>query len=148
MKKLFAIFTILGFMYSAGSYAQNKTPSAVLYSFQNSFGNAENVAWSTVKDLYRVDFAIEDQKASAFFNSEGYLVASARNITLLQLPMSLKSDLKNNYPDYEVTNLFEVDNENGVTYYATVKNSKKQFTLESNSGEWFTFNKYANLLTN
>jgi hypothetical protein len=143
MKKLFVIL-ILGFIYTTSSYAQDKTPSSVLNSFQNNFSNAENTAWSSVKDLYRADFTLEDQKASAFFNSDGDFIASSRQVTSLQLPMFLKSGLKNSFHDYDVINLFEVDNENGVTYYATIKNSKKQFMLESISGEWVRYNKDAN----
>jgi len=143
MKKLFLIL-ILGFIYTTRSYAQDKTPTSVLTSFQNSFINAENTAWSIVKDLYRVDFTLEDEKASAFFNSDGNFIASSRQVTSLQLPMFLKSSLKSSFHNYDIINLFEVDNENGVTYYAIIKNSKKQLMLESISGEWVTFNKYAN----
>jgi hypothetical protein len=142
MKKLLAIFTAIGLTITTSVFATDTTPSTVLNSFQNAFKGSREVAWSTVKDLYRVDFTFEDQKVSAFFNSDGNLIASSRNISLLQLPISLETGLKSDFPDYEVVSLFEVDNENGTTYYATVKNSKREFTLESaSSGEWNKFNK-------
>jgi hypothetical protein len=142
MKKLLVIFTVLGLIITTSSYATDTTPSSVLNSFQNAFRGSKDAAWSTVKELYRVDFTLEDQKVSAFFNSEGNLIASSRNISLLQLPISLETGLKSDFPDYEITSLFEVDNENGTAYYATVKNSKREFTLEStSSGEWNKFNK-------
>jgi hypothetical protein len=137
MKKLFVIITILVTICAASSYAQSKTPSSVLNSFQSSFTNSENAIWSIVKGLYRVDFIQDDQKVSAFFNADGNLIATSRNVTLLQIPMSLKSDLKKNFYDYEVSSIFEVDNEDGIIYYASIKNHKTELMLEStSSGDW------------
>ena len=51
--------------------------------------------------------------------------------------MSLKSDLKKNFYDYEVSSIFEVDREDGIIYYATIKNQKNELMLEStSSGDW------------
>src|SRR5882672_2777535 len=102
MKKLFVIISIFGSVCTSSLYAQSKTPSAVLSSFQQSFSNTANETWSTVKGLYRVDFTFENEKVAAFFNEEGNLIASSRNVTLLQIPLSLKSDLKKHFYDYEV----------------------------------------------
>jgi hypothetical protein len=144
MKKLFLIITILGSVYTTSIYAQSKTPSAVLSSFQRSFNNATNETWSTVKGLYRVDFIFEREKVAAFFNENGDLIASSRNVTLLQIPLSLKSDLKKHFHDYEVSSLFEVDKEDGIIYYATIKNYKNQLALEStSSGDWIAHKKIA-----
>jgi len=142
MKKLFVIIVIFGSAYSTSLYAQSKTPAIVLSSFRSSFNNAENVSWSSVKDLYRVDFTLDEQNISAFFDEDGNLIASSRNVTLQQIPMSLKSDLKKNYPDHEVAGLFEVDKEDGITYYATIRNSKNQLSLESTpAGDWIVTKK-------
>jgi hypothetical protein len=144
MKKLFVIITILGSVYTTTIYAQSKTPSAVVSSFQSSFANASNETWSTVKGLYRVDFILENEKVAAFFNPEGELIASSRDVSLKQIPMSLKSELKKHFYDYQVSSLFEVDNEDGVIYYATVNNNKNLFQLEStSSGDWVANKKIA-----
>ena len=137
MKKSFVIITILCTIWSTSSYAQSKTPSSVLSSFQESFRNAGDATWSNVKELYRVDFNLDEQKISAFFNADGDLIASSRNVTLLQIPMSLKSDLKKQFNDYEVSSIYEVDNEDGIIYYATIKNDKNALMLKStSSGDW------------
>ncbi|MCW3117729.1 MAG: hypothetical protein JWM28_1811 [Chitinophagaceae bacterium] len=137
MKKLFVILTILCSIYATSTYAQSKPPVLVLSSFQSSFDKAANITWSTAKDLYRADFILEDQKISAFFNEDGDLIASSRDVTLLQIPMSLKSNLKKQFRDYEVSSLFEVNKEDGIVYYATLANSKSRLMLESSSsGDW------------
>jgi len=137
MKKLLVIFTVLSLAITATSYATDKTPSPVLSSFQNEFKGAKDATWSTVKDLYRVDFTFGNQKVSAFFDLDGNVIASSRDISLLQLPISLEARLKSDFPNYEVTKLFELDDENGAIYYATVKNSKRELSIQSTySGEW------------
>jgi len=131
------MIAILGSVCTSSLYAQSKTSSAVISSFQSSFSQAANETWSTVKGLYRVDFDLENEKVTAFFNGDGDLIASSRNVTLEQIPLSLKSDLKKQFHDYEVSSLFEVDKEGGVIYYATVKNDSKLLKLESTtSGDW------------
>ena len=142
MKKFFAVIAILGSAFTTSMYAQGNTPTAVLTSFQQSFDKAENSSWSTVKGLYRVDFTIDDQKVAAFFNPAGELVATSREVSLQQIPLALKYDLKKNFDGYEVTNLFEVDNKEGVTYYASINNEKSQLSLEStSSGDWISHKK-------
>ena len=137
MKKLFIIMSILGSICTSSIYAQDNTPSVVLSSFQKSFSNAANETWSTVKGLYRADFIFENEKVAAFFNPDGELVASSRNVTLLQIPLSLKSGLKKDFHNYEVSNLFEVNKEEGTIYYAAINNSNKHLMLESTaSGTW------------
>jgi hypothetical protein len=137
MKKFFVIISILGSVYAGSVSAQSKTPSAVTGSFHTNFSDARDESWTTVKGLYRVDFTLENEKVAAFFNEGGDLVASSRPVTLTQIPLSLKSDLKKNYTDFSVSSLIEVNKEDGIIYYATVRNDKNQIKLEStSSGDW------------
>jgi hypothetical protein len=137
MKKLFVIISILGSIGTGSLYAQSKTPIAVVSSFQSSFNNASGGNWSFVKGLYQVDFTVDNENLTAFFDKDGNLVASSRKVTLLQIPLSLKSDLKKDFHNYEVANLFEVDKEDGIVYYATIKSDKNQLELRSTpSGDW------------
>ncbi len=93
-------------------------------------------------DLYKAAFTLDGQAISAFYNAEGNLVASARDISLLQLPLSLQTELRKKYQDYTVTNPFEVNNEEGTTYYATIETSSAKLELKSTShGEWNTYKK-------
>lgn len=142
MKKLLVIFTIFGCVYSANSFAGDKTPAIVSKSFQASFNNAQDVSWSEASNLYKAAFTTDGQSIFAFFNSEGNLVASARNISLLQLPLSLQTGLKNNFQNYTVSNSFEVDNEAGVSYYVTVESNTAKLQLKATSGgEWESYNR-------
>ena len=131
MKKLLVIFTVLSSFYTANSFAQNKMPKAVTQSLQTSFKDVKEANWSVVNNLYKAEFILDGQNITAYLNEEGKLVASARNITALQLPILLQADLKNSYTNYVLTNLLEVDDENGITYYVTAENGTKTLQLKS-----------------
>lgn len=142
MKKLLIVFTIFSSIYSTNSFAQDKTPTIVSKSFQTSFSNAKEVNWSEVNDLYKAAFISDGQTIFAYFDAEGNLVASARDISLLQLPLSLQTNLRKNYQDYNATNSFEVSNEEGTTYYVTIESNSSKLQLKSTSfGEWDTYKK-------
>jgi hypothetical protein len=137
MKKIISLAVILVGLSTATAFAQTPTPSVVVGSFEHKFTNAEKPTWTVVKDLYRVDFSLQNQSLTAFFNADGELVASSRNITPMQLPISLNSSLEKHFGKYIVSSLFEVDGRDGVYYYAKVSNQKSDILLKSTSfGDW------------
>jgi len=137
MKKIISIALILVAFSTAHAFAQTSTPSAVVGSFEHKFINAEKASWTVVKTLYRVDFSLQNQSLTAFFSGDGELVASSRNITPMQLPISLNSSLEKHFGKYIVSSLFEVDEHDEIHYYAKVNNQKTEILLKSTSyGDW------------
>lgn len=137
MKKIIPIAVILITFSTINAFAQTKAPSAVVGSFERTYANAERSTWTTVHDLYRVDFTLQDESLTAFFNVDGDLIAASRNITPVLLPIFLKSSLKKQFSNYTVSSLFEVDGPDGIYYYAKVNNQKSQIMLQStSSGDW------------
>ena len=142
MKKLLVILTVIGSSYTATSFANNITPAVVTQSLQTFFTGAKEASWSVVNNLYKAEFVLDAQTITAYFDAEGTLVASARNITASQLPILLQADLKKEYANYVVANTLELDNEDGVTYYVTVQNGSKTMQLKSiDYGAWTVFQK-------
>ncbi len=143
MKQLLIILTFLGSIYATNTFAQSKTPAVVLQSFTSSYDNAKEVTWTEVDNLYKANFNLDGQQnIFAFFDAGGNLVASARNISFLQLPIPLQAGLKKNFKIYFSSELFEVNNEEGTTYYATLENSDFKLQVKSTSyGDWTTYQK-------
>lgn len=137
MKKIIPIAALLITVFTINAVAQSKTPSAVVSSFERTYNNAERSSWTIVDDLYRVDFTVQNESLTAFYKADGELVASSRNISAMQLPISLKSALGNQYSHYTVSSLFEVDGHDGIGYYARLSNQKSEILLQSTSfGDW------------
>ncbi|MGZ8517547.1 MAG: hypothetical protein ACXWWD_09360 [Chitinophagaceae bacterium] len=68
-----------------------------------------------------------------------------RNISSLELPISLQTNLKNNYSKYWISDLFEISNNEGTSYYITLENADSKIVLKSDSNKWNTFKKMAKI---
>ena len=76
----------------------------------------------------------------AFYSSDGELMAVSRNILSSQLPISLTRDLKSNYGDFWIADLFEISSDNGNYYYVTLENSDRKIVLRSiGTNTWETY---------
>ena len=144
MKRLFVILTIALSTLSLSSFANDKgddvSPKAIK-SFNSSFKSATEVNWSVGSNYYKANFALNGQYISAFYDAEGKMIALIRNITSLQLPITLQADLKKNYDCYWISDVMEVANDEGTSYYITLENADTQLILISANDSWNTFKK-------
>lgn len=143
MKTLFILLTVIASFFSKTSLANDEVVSpAVLKSFQSSFVNAKEVDWSLYQTLYKARFALDGQYINAYYNSDGSLVAMTRNISSSQLPIALQTTIKNEYTAFWISDLFEIANEEGTSYYITLENADTKLVLKStNNAAWSKFQK-------
>ena len=142
MKRLLVTLTIALSLVSLSSFANGEdvSPRAVK-SFNKSFKNATEVKWTVTDSYSKADFSLNGQYVSAFYNEDGSMIALTRNLSSLQLPIALQADLKRNYDCYWISNVLEVANEEGTSYYITLENADDQLTLKSSGDTWSTFKK-------
>lgn len=142
MKRFLITLTVLFSLISMSSFASDsKVDSRVLKSFQSSFKNATEVDWTVSNNFYKANFTLNGQYVAAYFDESGNMMAITRNISSTQLPISLQTNLKNNYEGFWITDLFEVANDEGTTYYVTVENADTRLILKSSTSEWATYQK-------
>lgn len=143
MKMLVIAFTLFATVFTKSSFANDGiiTPDPVLKSFQSTFAAAENADWSLTEDFYKVNFALNGQYITAFYKPDGAIAAITRNISSVQLPITLQTTLKKDYKGYWMAGLFELSNDEGVQYYATLENADTKLVLKSSSTTWTTFQK-------
>jgi hypothetical protein len=114
----------------------------VLKSFNKEFSAAQDVKWTSGADYYQASFILNEQYISAFYNSEGELICLSRNISLLNLPMKLQSKIRSDYSDYWVSDLFELSDSEGTSYYITIEKADSKIILKSYDNiEWNVFKK-------
>ena len=142
MKRLVITLTIALSFISFSSFANDVDVNpAALQSFNQSFKNATEVNWSVSNTYYKANFALDGQYVTAYYDVEGKMIAITRNISSFQLPITLQTNLKKNYQDFWISDLFEVTNEEGTSYYVTVENADTKIILKSNSQSWEKFQK-------
>jgi hypothetical protein len=142
MKRFLITLTVLFSLISMSSFASDsKVDSRVLKSFETSFKNATEVDWTVTNNFYKAKFSLNGQYVAAYFDASGNMMAITRNISSTQLPISLQTNLKNNYEGLWISDLFEVANEEGTTYYVTVENADTKLILKSSGSDWATYQK-------
>ena len=114
----------------------------VLNNFKKEFVQAKDVMWYNSKDFVKATFTLNEQVMFAYYTPGGELLAITRNISSDKLPISLLTNLKRNYSDYWITELFEVVSNGTGNYYITVQNADVEITLKSDEfGGWETYKK-------
>ena len=143
MKKIILIMGLMLAVSISSVYANGKKVSpVVLESFNKEFASAQEVSWQEGIGYYKAAFSFNGQNMFAYFSKQGELLSIARYISLLQLPIHLFSDLKKDYSDSWITNLFEVNKKEGTHYYVTLENADTILSLlSSNGSEWKTYSK-------
>lgn len=133
---------LLACIVTKSSYASDGIVSPeVLKSFQSSFAAAKDADWTTAPDFYKVQFRLDGQYITAFYRKEGTMAALTRNISSVQLPVSLQAAMKNEYKNYWIAELFELSNDDGVQYYATLEDADTKLILKSSGASWSVFQK-------
>lgn len=144
MKFLLVTLTALFSLVNTRAHAADdvKVSAAVIASFNTAFKNASEVKWNTAGDYYKADFAINGQYVNAYYDATATLVAVTRNITSFQLPITLQAKLKAGYEAYWISDLFELSDDNGISYYVTVENTDGKITLKSSgANDWSVYKK-------
>lgn len=142
MTTLVVVTLSLTSLFANNSKNPNNIDERVEKSFKKTFAAAEQESWSRVNNLNKVQFNLNGQVLFAYLDDEGTLVGVYRNILSTQLPISLLTEVKEQYGDYWITTLFEVANEGTTAYYITLENAGQQLVLKSeNSATWSVFSK-------
>ena len=142
MKKIVLVF---GFILAAAvsfAYPSERVSPKVLASFKSEFTSATDVQWESGANYFKATFSMNEQRVFAYYDMEGQLMSTARYISSFQLPLNLFSKLKNEYSNYWVSDLLEINNSEGLHYYITLETADTKLILRSsNGGDWNTFSK-------
>jgi len=136
-----ATVLMMGVSAFAGNNNDNVNQQAK-QSFQKDFSTARNISYEQKTDYVKVTFTINDQILFAYYNNNGQLQAVVRNIVSDQLPITLLTDLKKNYNDYWISDLFEIASDDQTSYYITLESKDKTVVLKSEgTSSWSVFSK-------
>ena len=132
---------------SITAFASDKNVNSnVLTAFNKEFAGVKNVQWSSTNDYYKADFIFNGQNVNAYYKIDGEFIALTRNISSLELPITLQTNLKNNYQSYWISDLFEVSSDEGTSYYITLEKADAKLVLKSDgAGKWSSFQKMSKI---
>lgn len=142
-KRILALALLLTIGFSS-TFANNEegVNKQVVNAFKKEFAAAQNARWEAGKEFTKVTFTLNGQVMFAFYTGEGELLGLSRNITSAQLPISLLAELKRNYSDYWITDLFEMASNNETDYYVSLNGADTTLVLKSSgSSGWSVYKK-------
>ena len=100
-----ALLLMVGFSNTFANGFEGVSQKAI-QSFQKEFANAKEVKWESSKDFSKATFKMNEQVMFAYYSENGELLGVSRNIISSQLPINLLTELKKNYTQYWITDLF------------------------------------------
>lgn len=141
-KTIFMMMMLVTIGTSAFAKDEETVNQQVLNSFKQEFAGAKDVSWQNNREYIKATFTLNDQVMFAFYSQGGELLAITRNISSDKLPISLLTNLKKNYSDFWITDLFEMVAGGNGTYYITVQNADVELVLKSDEfGGWEVYKK-------
>ena len=134
MKKTFSLlfaFLIIGITAVMANERADVDPK-ILSAFQKEFSFAKNAKWEVKGNLTQVNFLLNDQGVSAWYNSDAELVTTARNILYNQLPISVIRALEKEYAGADFFGITEVNRNNETYYQIRADEKSKKYLLKAN----------------
>lgn len=117
----------------------NEPTSATITNFNKQFSHAKETRWENVSGLYKATFYLDGRYLTAFFEADGEMVNVSSNISSEALPVILRSILNEKLPGSWISELFEVDEQSSIVYFAVVENAFKKIIYKSENDEWYIY---------
>lgn len=143
MKKLMIGLVLGAFIITNTAFANNSNNvnDKVQTSFKQEFATAQNVVFSKTNNYIKAAFTLNNQVMEAYYTADGEMIGVSKNLLSTELPIGLQVDLKRDYADYWISDLFEFATNSNSSYFITVENADQKITLQSNGNEWVVYKK-------
>lgn len=143
MKKLMIGLVLGAFIITNTAFANNsnKVNDKVQTSFKQEFATAQNVVFSKTNNYIKAAFTLNNQVMEAYYTADGEMIGVSKNLLSTELPIGLQVDLKRDYADYWISDLFEFATDSNSSYFITVENADQKITLQSSGNEWVVYKK-------
>lgn len=131
MKKVFVSFSaILIAMLSFAEPVPDPDPTvAVLNEFKKEFAAAENVSWDKQDEYDKATFTLAGRRVVAYFNSNGNLEGSVRDLFFDQLPLAVMTAVDKRYGSSGILDIREISNPEGTSYRLTIETKRNKHRI-------------------
>jgi len=145
MKKILFSSSVLIYCLLVAASSNAQTPSApadVQKAFDEHFKNASIARWAPIQDSYVATFTQGQGYRDAYFTNEGEFKGVGRYISVDLLPITAQEKINSNYSNYELTQLYQFESvDNGISFFAVLKNEKTELTLKMDAVGDVSFSK-------
>jgi hypothetical protein len=137
MKSLFLVLGLALSLVATNSYAVDiKTINTILQKFGREFKQAKDIRWTNTDELLVIEFKEEEKTRYAYYNQEAELLVLAKPMTVGQLNESLQQELAKKYSAFVVTDVYQLNDKEGIKYSAVAIKGNEKIILSSNGKKW------------
>ena len=131
MKKIFLSLSFLVVIGLSTSFAQNASAinSFTEQAFKKEFPGAQFVKWRATSDYNIVDFVLRDHRIEAFFNKQGELLETRRDLNYNQLPLAVMKELEKSFLHANFSEIEEITNNINTKYLVRVETLKRKLKI-------------------
>ena len=133
MKKVFLMALIAIAAGTSAFAASSSAANKVAEHFAASFSKAKNVSWKSNPGFEKVSFELGNEKINAFYNTDGELIGTSKNLAFDKLPKAAIETITTKYtfPEYQVQDCMEFTNsDNEKNYYVSFNKTNETIVLE------------------
>lgn len=104
----------------------------VRLAFEKEFSAAQAVNWESLpgKSIYHATFTINNERLHAYYDADGQLLVTGREVKPESLPLLITRSLGEQYGTYEVSDVVELNNGLETSYVFKVRQSKKDIYVQ------------------
>lgn len=135
MKKLIvSLATVLATgLAPAFAHTTNDNPRAEKV-FAQQFAGAENVKWTELSDDYvKASFTLSGIRVEAYFNQDGELEGTLRNLFYNQLPLAVMQTVSHKFTGAVIVEIKEITNNESTSYRIVLELKNTKYNLKLNS---------------
>lgn len=103
--KITALAVFATAMLNAQDLKTSEVPTEVQNSFSQSYTNAKDVEWEKKGDHFKVEFEINRMDHDVWYDAEGKVMKSEKEIPVNDLPSVVAAAIKTKYPDYKIDSI-------------------------------------------
>jgi hypothetical protein len=132
MKKIIVSLALLMLVFPGSTFAGTSgVPALVSGAFNEKFANAKDVKWEMGKGFYKAAFEMRGRTLFVYFADNGDIMGIAGNLSPVGLPERLRSEVKKNYSNYWITELFKYRNADDDGFVITLEGADKVIVLKA-----------------
>lgn len=104
----------------------------VRLAFEKEFSGAQAVNWESLpgKSIYHASFTINNERLHAYYDADGQLLVTGREVKVETLPLLITRSLDQQYAGYKASEVVEINNGLETSYIFKVSTAAKEVYVQ------------------
>jgi hypothetical protein len=102
-----------------------KVPALVQNALKLKFPDAVDIEWEKNKKFFEADYDVAATEYAALIDASGKILMTKKEILATELPAAISASIQQNFADYEVNDLEQIEKDGAVFYQVELEKRNK-----------------------